>query len=104
VLGSSIRYPIYGGIDLIGGGTAEYQDVQYIDRTYDERVRQSPFFRFGLNAGFGNAEQGWSIRFVVENLTDEKTAVLIRDVPLGGGNFIKIPEPGRLVFGSLRWD
>ncbi|MGH7803360.1 MAG: TonB-dependent receptor, partial [Candidatus Binatia bacterium] len=91
------------GIDLLGGGTAEYQDVQYLERTYDERVRQSPFVRFGLNAGIANEEQGWSLRISVENLTDRSTGVLIRDVPLGGGNFYKILEPQRLVFGAFRW-
>jgi len=36
-------------------------------------------------------------------MTDKATDTLIRDVPLGGGNFAKIPEPQRLVFGSVRW-
>ncbi len=91
------------GIDLIGGGTFQYQDVQYVDRALDERGRQSPFFRFGANAGFGSLEQGWSARVVVENLTDIDTAYLVRDAALGQGIFLRIPEPGRLVFGSFRW-
>ncbi|MGH7822324.1 MAG: TonB-dependent receptor, partial [Candidatus Binatia bacterium] len=91
------------GIDLIGGGTFQYQDVQYLDRAADERGRQSSFFRFGANVGLGSLTRGWSARVVVENLTDADTAYLIRDVALGEGIFIRIPEPGRLVFGSFRW-
>ena len=92
------------GIDLLAGGDAEWQDVQYLDRTYDPRVRQSPFFRFGGNLGFGNAEQGWTARVAVENLTDRDTAFHRRDIPLGGGHFAQIAEPQRLVFGSIRWE
>ncbi|MGH7897199.1 MAG: TonB-dependent receptor domain-containing protein, partial [Candidatus Binatia bacterium] len=92
------------GVDLLGGLTFEYQDVQYLERTFDPRVRQAPFFRFGTNLGFASSRHGWSARVVVENLTDEPTSVLIRDVPLGGGNFAKIPEPQRLVFASVRWE
>ncbi|MGH7896484.1 MAG: hypothetical protein ACREQQ_00910, partial [Candidatus Binatia bacterium] len=90
-------------VDLVGGGTVEYQGSQYLDRTDDERVRQSPFFRFGANVGFGNASQGWSARLVGQNLGDVDTDVHLRDVPLGGGNFAAIPEPQRLIMGSIQW-
>ncbi len=112
----SLRWPLAGvltlptlpllslaGLDFVAGGRFEYQDVQYLERTFDERVRQAPFVRFGGNLGFANEAQGWSIRVNVENLTEEATDVLIRDVPLGGGNFYKILEPQRLIFGSFRW-
>ena len=69
-----------------------------LERTFDPRVRQSPFFRFGLSFGFGNDQQGWSARVAVENLTDRNTAILIRDVPFGDGNFTKWAEPQRLVY------
>jgi iron complex outermembrane recepter protein len=107
-LAPSARVPLdslvpWKGLDFLANGTAEYQDVQFLERTYDERVRQSPFFRFGAGIGVGHRDQGWSLRLSVYNLTDRKTGVLIRDVPFGGGNFAQIPEPPRLVFGSFRW-
>ncbi len=115
-LAVNLRYPLaqlgaperisvlsLAGVDVFGGGTFEWQDVQYLERTFDPRVRQSPFFRFGLSVGLGSEEQGWSFRLVVENLNDRKTGILIRDVPFGGGNFAKLPEPQRLVFCSFRW-
>ena len=115
-LGATARYPLVAlgaperisalslqGTDVFLGGTFEWQDVQYLERTFDPRVRQSPFFRFGLSAGFGNEEQGWSARVAVENLTDRNTAILIRDVPFGDGNFTKWAEPQRLVYGALRY-
>ena len=94
--------PWLPGIDLTAGFKAEWQDVQYLERTYDERVRQSPFFRFGADLGLANAAQGWSAKVAVENLTDEDTYVLRRDVPLGGGNFYQLPEPPRLFFATFR--
>jgi len=112
----NVRYPIASlvkragatasfldGIDVLGGLTLEYQDVQYLERTYDPRVRQGPFVRLGANFGFADDRRGWSARVVAENLNDVDTAVLVRDVPLGGGNFARIPEPQRLVFGTVRW-
>jgi iron complex outermembrane recepter protein len=115
-LGATARYPIAAlgapervsvlslqGVDVFLGGTFEWQDVQYLERTFDPRVRQSPFFRFGLSFGFGNEQQGWSARLGVDNLTDRKTAILIRDVPFGGGNFVKLPEPPRLIYGAFRY-
>ena len=109
-LGGNIRVPVTSlpllpleGVDFVAGGTAEYQDVQYLDRTYDERVRQSPFFRFGASLGLDDRDRGWSARLIVENLTDEDTSVLIRDVLFGGGNFAKLAEPQRLIFATFRW-
>jgi iron complex outermembrane recepter protein len=112
----NVRYPVSGllgapnlpvlsmpGLDLIGGGTFEYQDVQFLERTFDPRVRQSPFFRFGGNIGFGNEAQGWSLRLNAENLTNKATAILIRDVPLGGGVFARLPEPPRLLFATFQY-
>ena len=115
-LGLNARYPLaelgvpdrvsvlpLRGLEVIGGGTFEWQDVQYLERTFDPRVRQSPFFRFGLSFGFANRQQGWSARLGVENLTDRNTSILIRDVPFGGGNFAKLAEPQRQIFGSVQW-
>ena len=39
-----------------------------------------------------------------ENLTDRRTGALIRDAAFAGGNFVKLPEPGRLVVASFRWE
>ncbi len=91
------------GLDLLAGVVAQYQDVQFIERSFDPRTRQSPFFRFNASIGVGHPDQGWSLRFVAENLTDRATNVLMRDVPLGPGNFTKVLEPPRTIFGAFEW-
>jgi len=95
--------PFTDGIDLIGGGDAEYQDVHFTTRTSDRRSRQPKFFRFNTDLGFENVDQGWTARVTVKNLTDEAIAIQSRDITLGAGTFAHILEEQRLVIGSFTW-
>ncbi|MGH7856309.1 MAG: TonB-dependent receptor, partial [Candidatus Binatia bacterium] len=98
------RVPSLPGIDLTGGLTMQYQDVHFLDVSVrDPRVRQPAFFRFDGSFGFENPGQGWALRFVAQNFTDEFTNAIKSDVPLADGTFYQLPEPPRLVFGELRW-
>lgn len=98
-------FPLFSlaGIDLTGGLTGQYEDVQFIERTNDPRSRQPSFFRFNGNLGFENAAQGWSLRLAVQNLTDNAIGIQSRGVSLSQGTFSHILEPPRLLFGSFRW-
>ena len=98
------RFPLFAqALDVVGGITAEYEDVQFTDRTNNSRSRQEPFWRFAASIGLENREQGWSIRVHGENLTDEDTVTQTREVTLGPGNLVHMLEPPRSVFGSFRW-
>jgi outer membrane receptor protein involved in Fe transport len=99
------RVPLFAssGIDLVAGGTAEYQDVHFTVRSADPRSRQPSFFRFGVNVGLQDAARGWSLGLSVSNLTDEAVAVQTRDITLGRGSFVHILEEPRLIVGAFRW-
>ena len=45
----------------------------------------------------------WSLRFNVENVTDERTAVSINEITTGPGHFVQYPEPPRLLTAQLRY-
>ena len=112
----SVRYPFasipllrslppfsFPGIDLIGGVTLEYKDNYYAEQTLDPRTRQPAFLRLGGNIGVGNVNQGWSVKLVGTNLTNEAIAVHVRDVSLVGKSFVQVLDPPRLLFGEFRW-
>ena len=112
----SVRYPFasipvlralppfsFPGIDLIGGVTLEYKDNYYAEQTLDPRTRQPAFIRLGGNVGVGNANQGWSVKLVGTNLTNEAIAVHVRDISLVGKSFVQVLDPPRLLFGEFRW-
>ncbi|MGH7898812.1 MAG: TonB-dependent receptor, partial [Candidatus Binatia bacterium] len=61
-LASRIPLVSGGGIDLVGGGSAEYVDVHFTTRSDDPRSRQPAYFRFNANVGLENVAQGWSLR------------------------------------------
>ena len=93
----------WDGIELIGSLTGEYRDVHFVSDTFDPRTRQPSFFRFDGSLGFGDPAEGWSLRVVAENLTNQDVKTIIREIPLGDANFTQRLEAPRLVFGSFRW-
>ena len=95
--------PAVRGIDLIGGLTIDYKDNYYANATLDPRARQSSFIRLGGYLGFGNSNQGWSLRVVGENLTDEVVAEHVQDVSLVGKSYVQTLDPPRLIHGEFRW-
>ena len=90
------------GVDWMAGFTMEYTDVHYVDVDLDPRKKQPAFFRWRTNFGFANREQGWSVRLIGENVTDEATS--IRQGDLFAGVFINAAEPPRQFFGQFRWE
>ncbi len=89
------------GIEWMSGVTVEYTDVHYVDVDLDPRKKQPSFFRWRTNFGFANPEQGWSLRLIGENLTNEATS--IRQGDLFPGVFVTAVEPPRQFFGQFRW-
>src|SRR6185436_17649629 len=85
------------GVDWMAGFTMEYTDVHYVDVDLDPRKKQPAFFRFRTNFGFANREQGWSVRLIGENVTNEATS--IRQGDLFAGVFVNAAEPPRQFFG-----
>ncbi|MGH7803314.1 MAG: TonB-dependent receptor, partial [Candidatus Binatia bacterium] len=63
--------PPLAAIEFTAGLTVQYKDVQFVGFERDPRVRQPKTFRLDAVAGFANPTQGWSLGFVVQNLTDE---------------------------------
>ncbi len=113
-LTSNARYPLdslapktwtlpgfLSGVDLTGGFTIEYNDVQFGDQSNDFRMRQPSYVKLRASLGFADDERGWAIGVTGENLTDEVTVSQTRDVPLAGGNIVQVQEAPRLVFGTL---
>ncbi|MGH7820664.1 MAG: TonB-dependent receptor, partial [Candidatus Binatia bacterium] len=109
-----VRYPLtelpwvggalpsyFEGVEWLSGLTMEYTDVSYVDVDLDPRKKQPAFFRWRMNLGFGNPAQGWSLRMVGENLTNEATS--IRQGDLFAGIFVSAVEPPRQFFGQFRW-
>ncbi len=94
-----------GGLGLVHSFTVEYQDTQFVDfeTTFDNRKRQPSFFRFRTGLGIGNLEQGWSLQFVVENLTDVATRSGAGEVQVVRGHIWQFPDQPRLVYGQFRW-
>lgn len=67
-------------------------------------IRRPSFFRLGGSVGFRNSAQGWSLRLLGENLTDEATSFVVAETPAVPGLRTKFPEPPRLLFGEFRWE
>ncbi|MFP5304867.1 MAG: TonB-dependent receptor, partial [Gammaproteobacteria bacterium] len=88
------------GTTLNLGFTAEYQSEQYLDIDLDERKVQDPFWRLRASLGISGLS-GWSLKLILENLTDEATYVRQGDVL--PGLFIGGLEPPRMIFGQFRW-
>jgi outer membrane receptor protein involved in Fe transport len=89
------------GVEWMSGFTVEYTDHFYTDVDLDRRKRQASFFRWRASVGFANPRQGWSLRLIGENLTDEATS--IRQGDLFAGIFVNAQEPPRQFFGQFRW-
>jgi outer membrane receptor protein involved in Fe transport len=116
-LTSSVRYPLGGlapdtnvlpgflsALDLTGGLTIEYNDVQFADQSNDFRMRQPSYVKLRASLGVGDEARGWALGITGENLTDVVTVSQTRDVPLGGGNIVQVQEAPRLFFGTFRWE
>jgi outer membrane receptor protein involved in Fe transport len=93
-----------GGLGIGGAFTVEWQDVQILNPTNDPRTRQSSFFRLAANAGIDHVEQGWSLRLVATNLTNENIAGRINEIAGVSGNYFQFTEEPRLIVGELRWE
>jgi iron complex outermembrane recepter protein len=90
------------GVEWMAGFTMEYTDVHYVDVDLDPRKKQPAFFRWRTNFGFANREQGWSVRLIGENVTNEATS--IRQGDLFAGVFVSAAEPPRQFFGQFRYE
>jgi len=90
-------------VALVGGLAMEYEDVQFVDRTDDPRSRMPSYFKLNGSIGLECERTGWSLRLHAENITDEATVTQSREVTLGPGNLVQLPEAPRLIFGTLRW-
>jgi iron complex outermembrane recepter protein len=88
---------------LTSGLAWEFHGQQYLLDDLDPRKRQGWFFRLRGSVGIGDLSRGWSLRFTVENLTDERTAVLVNEITTGPGHFVQYPDPPRLFVGQLRY-
>jgi iron complex outermembrane receptor protein len=91
-------------IDLTSALTVRYVDTRFLSDTLDPRTRQPSFFLLDGSIGFGNASQGWSLQFRVENLTDKTTADFSRESGLPSGIAFTTLAPPRLMFGQFRWE
>ena len=89
---------------MTAGISGEYASVQHIATDLDERKRQAPFTRWHAYLGVASSDQRWSLRLLVNNLTDERTAFAAGEVPaVAPEHFFQIPEPGRTWFLNLRY-
>ena len=102
-LGTTSALPIRG-VDLTGGFTVEWQDVQVLNPTNDPRTRQPSFFRLSASVGLESKERGLSLRLVATNLTDENVAGRINEIAGVSGNFFQFTQEPRLVLGEFRWE
>ena len=91
------------GVALTGGIAWEFLGAKYLLDDLDPRKRQDWFFRLRASVGFEDVGRGWSLRFNVENLTDERTSILVNEITTGPGHFVQYPEPPRLFIGQLRY-
>ena len=100
-LTSNLRYPIFDSLELSLGFTVEYQSEQLLDLDLDPRKEQDAFTRYKASLGIGNPTQGWRLRIVGENLSDENTSIRAGDV--FPGVFVSAPESPRLIFAQFHW-
>ncbi|MGH7856249.1 MAG: hypothetical protein ACREQY_02890, partial [Candidatus Binatia bacterium] len=101
---AAIVPPFLREVDLMNGVSVHYTDVRFLNDSNDSRTRQPSFFLFDANVGLASATRGWSLRFAVENLTDERYHNTAFEGPPAAGVIFKAPSPPRLVYGGFRWE
>ncbi|MGJ8670091.1 MAG: TonB-dependent receptor [Oceanococcus sp.] len=89
---------------LTAGISGEYSSTQYLSDDLDERKRQQPFTRVNAHFGVASSDQRWSLRLLVNNLNDVRTAYANGEVPaVAPEHFFQLPEAGRSWFLNLRY-
>ena len=88
---------------MTSGIAWEFLGAKYLLDDLDPRKRQDWFFRLRASVGLEDVAGGWSLRFSVENLTDERASILVNEITTGPGHFVQYPEPPRLFIGQLRY-
>lgn len=89
------------GLELTASATIEQFSEQLLDVDLDERKLQEGFERYKASLGIAHPTQGWSLKVIGENLTDEKTG--IRQGDLFSGVFVEIAEQPRTVYAQFDW-
>ncbi len=96
-----------GGLTVGMSFTIDYQssqDTGQLGGFGDPRAEQQGFFKFRASLGFGNPDQGWSMRVGAENLTDAATKNGTGEIQTAPGHLWQLPEPRRVVYGQVRWE
>ncbi len=97
-----VRLPVFNtGLELTASATIEQFSEQLLDVDLDERKLQEGFERYKASLGIAHPTQGWSLKVIGENLTDEKTG--IRQGDLFSGVFVEIAEQPRTVYAQFDW-
>ena len=104
-LSPRIEWPLpWRGWELVAGASAIYQSEYFADiAVRDPRVLEPESLRFNASLGLRHATSGLTLRAVGQNLTDERVALFISDVPTVAGTFYQSLEPPRLLFAELVW-
>lgn len=99
---SIISVPLSKG-GLIGqfGAGFDYQSEQFTNISLDDRYKQSDVARWRASLGLTHLKQGWSLRIVGENLTNEKTVV--RQGQVIQGAVIETTDAPRMIYGNIRY-
>ena len=89
------------GLEFTASATIEQFSDQLLDVDLDERKRQEGFERYKASVGVANPAQGWSLKVIGENLTDQESG--IRQGDLFSGVFVEIAEQPRTVYAQFDW-
>ena len=90
------------GMEWNASATIEQFSEQFLDVDLDERKIQDGFERYKASVGLNHPEQGWSVKLVGENLSNEASG--IRQGDLFSGVFVEIAEAPRTVYAQFRYD
>ena len=97
-----VRMPLFdSGLEFTASATIEQFSDQLLDVDLDERKRQEGFERYKASVGVANPAQGWSLKVIGENLTDQESG--IRQGDLFSGVFVEIAEQPRTVYAQFDW-
>ncbi|MGH7820919.1 MAG: hypothetical protein ACREQ9_14230, partial [Candidatus Binatia bacterium] len=69
----------------------------------DFRTRNSSFFALGGRLGLASLGGGWSFSLQADNITNTLINVASLEISGLADNFAGVPEPGRVIFGQLRY-
>ncbi|WP_372750537.1 hypothetical protein, partial [Litorivivens sp.] len=97
-----VRLPISNtGLEFTASATIEQFSEQLLDVDLDERKLQEGFERYKASLGIAHPAQGWSLKVIGENLSDEATG--IRQGDLFSGVFVEIAEQPRTLYAQFDW-